>query len=475
MGEFKDTMMTVLEEFNSQTTEPTVQAKKTRKQSEVTFTFEGSGIDMVVTRHMSGKPQKILYILLSQRNEEDMGRILIKDIKKGLITEATDDLIFGFFRGLEGEIRTGLDVMPHVKYTKRFAEKLMVARGKQYTDLLKVGALTITTIDGTDGYRTPAYAKLDRYVYSTIGSEIASPQRLKLIRELFTHLSELKGKTYGEMFDEACSDSYRYSDCKIDDIWAFVMLGDIYDDDFAKKCYYEYMDDDNLSGLDCYRLRRVVEACIEDDYSPDQSWTTTVYKFKEEPKIRLEKNRFWEFILHATTVGLGSSLGAYLDQYRDYLRMAYRLDGKIKDKYPEYVQAAHDIYAEKDRKISRFNKDAELLEAAKKGAPIIDQTIDGYELRVLSTASEFMEEARQNSNCVASYMGRMAEGRCWIASFRPAKSTRTLLTIELDPSYEMVQIKGIYNRSPKEKEMMTLKKFQDGINKRLEQAKEMIT
>lgn len=474
MGEFKDTMMTALEEFNSQTVEPTVKAKKAKKPSEVTFTFEGSGIDMVVTRNLSGKPQRILYIFLSQRDEEDRGRILIKDIKKGLMTEATDSLIFGFFKGLDYEISTGLDVMPHVKYTKRFAEKLMLAREREFTDLLKVGALTISTIDGVDGYRTPSYARFNRYVYSTVGFEIASPQRLKLVRDLFTHLSELKGKSYGEMFDEVCGDHYRSADDKSDDIWAFVMLGDIYDDDFARRCYYEYMDNGNLSGLDCYRLRRVIEACVNDEYLHDYSWADVLKNFKDNPRIRLEKNRFWEFIQHAVCVGMGSELGAYLDQYRDYLRIAYKCDGKIKDKYPEYVQVAHDIYAEKDRKMSRFHQDAELLEAAKKGAPIIDQTIDGYELKVLGTPNEFMEEARQNSNCVASYMERAANGYCWIASFRPARSTHTQLTIELNPDYEMVQIKGMYNRSPKEKEMEILEKFQEGIRKRLEQTKETI-
>lgn len=471
MGEFKDTIMTALEEFNAQAPEPIVEVKKTRKPIEVTFTFEGSGIDMVVTRNVSGKPNKILYILLSQRDEEDRGRILIKDLKKGLMTGATSDSIFGFFKGLEGEMCTGLDVMPHVRHSKPFAEKLTLARVRQYTDLLKVGALTISTIAPTDGYRTPAYAKFNRYIYDAIGYEITSPQRLKLVRDLVTHLSELKGMSYGETFDQICISRNYYTETKVTSLWAFVMLGDLYDDDFARKCYYEYMDNDNLGELDGYRLFRLVLSCIEYNVV-DSNWTDSVTSFRENPRIRLDKNRLWEFIMHAVSVGMGSNLDNYLDLYRDYLNSAYKCDGKIKDKYPEYLQVAHDIYVEKERRIARFQRGAELLDEAEKGAPIINQTIDGYELKVLSTVNEFLEEARQNSNCVASYINQAAKGCCWIASFRPANSARTQLTIEIDPRFEMVQIKGVCNRSPTKKEMMTLEKFQEGIRKRLEHKEE---
>ena len=98
---------------------------------------------------------------------------------------------------------------------------------------------------------------------------------------------------------------------------------------------------------------------------------------------------------------------------------------------------------------------------------------NGYELRMLTTVNAFLEEARQNCNCVASYVSRVVAGRCWIASFRPEGGAATQLTVEILPDTgEMIQVKGRYNRDPTAKELAELAPFRDAVLARVAAAKE---
>lgn len=474
MSEFRDAMLTTLEEFrNTQNAEPDT-AKKTRKAPKITFQCEGSGIDMVVTRMTNEKPTKIMYIYLSEVGDDGMGTILIKKVKEGKIEKADEDSVFAFFQGLQTEQRTGLDAMPYIRHTRNFANNLMEAREQRFTILLKKGLLTIDTVRKGDSYCTPSYAEFNRFLYGTVG--VFSPKDFhpKLIRYMLTRLTELNGHcTYGEMFSRLCND---YSNNgKAGSVWAFITLADMFDEDFAKKCFEEYMDTDRLAELNQYQFQKLLRTCNDPEdltyyrrTNDSNLYLEDVEQFRTQPYIRLDKNRLWEYILHAISVGKGCNLDNYLSMYSDYLSLAYRCDKEVKDKYPEYLQVAHDIYSEKFTRMRTFEQVDALLQHAKKGASVIDQEHDGYELRTLSTIEEFLEEARQNSNCVASYADKVAKGRCWVASFRPKGATSTLLTVEIDLAYNMVQVKGKCNREPKEKETEILDKFKQVLRARAE-------
>jgi hypothetical protein len=191
-----------------------------------------------------------------------------------------------------------------------------------------------------------------------------------------------------------------------------------------------------------------------------------IYK-KGKAQVNLDKNRLWDFIQHAVAVGKGSNLNDYLSQYSDYLKQAMFCDDRIKDKYPDYLQVAHDIYSEKYRMIKDFKDTQRLRERAAEGRTVIDQVHDGYQLKTLCEVNEFLEEARQNCNCVASYVENVKKGSCWIASFRKLGADSTQLTVEVNPEGEMVQIRGKFNRMPTPGEMDILEKFKAGIRSRM--------
>ena len=109
-----------------------------------------------------------------------------------------------------------------------------------------------------------------------------------------------------------------------------------------------------------------------------------------------------------------------------------------------------------------------LVDTAETPAEICDITLDRMELRVLRTADEYLTEAQQNANCVASYVERTLRGGSWVCSFRPAGSDTTLLTIEVNEMGKMCQIKGRYNREPYAKELRMLVPFQKRIFSNME-------
>ena len=88
---------------------------------------------------------------------------------------------------------------------------------------------------------------------------------------------------------------------------------------------------------------------------------------------------------------------------------------------------------------------------------------------MLRTQKDYTDEAKQNSNCVASYVENTIRGQCWVCSFRVRDSDETTLTVEVRPATgRMVQIRGKYNRRATAKELKALRKFQTKVFKNME-------
>ena len=474
---FGETMKTQLEAYlkaASEEAEGTTTRKKTGKAA-VEYECEVSGIDMIISRVVNGKCTMKLFIFLSQPDPLENGTMFIKTMKDGTMKEATDENLATFLRDVGGTIQTTSNVIPYIKSGKGFAELLIRAKNSTFIELAKEGLINTAILD--DNHTSPWY--FNKWSYRGMGEGIED-KHAKLIRHAITKMAERYGETYGAVLAAACSDyNYRYDGTyddkrKYKSVWAFSVLADIFDEPYAIRCFDEYLDNDRLGGLYYNQITDLFKSlCPRENPYQYLEWTEAVRMIRiGNAKVNLDKNRFWEFLQHAVAVGLGTNLSNYISQYSDYLRQALFCDGKVKDKYPEYLQVAHDVYSEKYRLIKEFRDTQRLRERAAEGRTIIDQVHDGYQLRTLGEVNEFLEEARQNCNCVASYVENVKKGSCWIASFRKLGADSTQLTVEVDPEGELVQIRGKFNRMPTAEENSILEKFRAGIRSRMKKNKE---
>ena len=460
--EFKEDMKVQLEEYH-RSCGRSVEKNKERHKNLTGYECEASGIDMVVSRIVNGRCTKKLCIYLSQQDEEGRGIMFLKNMNGGAVEDATVEKIAAFFKDVQGTIRTGSNLIPVITKGKEFARTLMQMKEKELIALAKEGLIN-TELIGKNSYR-PWYAKEcpwvegDLFIRSrTIGHGVQDKHG-KLIRYALEQLANRYDEDYSTMLSNACSYNVCHDKCR--SIWAFSMLADIFDEPFAQKCFDEYLDNDRLDDLSASGIYNFFEKIVE---VPTHDWEQIVNSYRSgNTTVSFEKTRFWEFIQQSVGVGLGRKLSKYLDLYQDYLHMAYSCDGKVREKYPQYIQIAHDIYSEKCYVMEEFQESERLAEFTSVGCGHIDHESNGYQLRTLRTVKEFVDEAQQNCNCVASYVDRVASGRCWVASFRPIGSPETLLTVEVSPEGKMIQVKGKYNREPTEGEMKMLVPFQTHI------------
>lgn len=460
MTDFKDTMMTQLEQFRQAAdTEKTV-----RKATVVEYKCEVSGIDMTVSRIVNGKCTMMLFIYLSQ------GEMFIKTMKDGTMKAATEDNVNTFFRELKYPIATGSNTIPMLRSGKEFAVALMAMKDGSAVDLAKEGFLNTEMVFNKS---VPWFA--DSFHWCSHQGRGISDRHGKLLRRAAELLSERDNISYSAVMTKISN--YRYSsDHSYDFVWSFSCLADVYDEPFAIKCLEEYIDNARLEGLDDHTFANLFEnliAPLNGGYRSYRSWKDIVEAYKAGNGIvTLDKNRLWDYVQHAIAVGYGRRLDGYIGIYGDYLTQAYRCDGKIREKYPEYLQVAHDVYSEKYRLLKEFADSEKLKARTDIGCQYIDQVNNGYELKVLTSQNQFLEEAQQNCNCVASYVDKVVKGECWIASFRPIGSPSTLLTVEINPEGRIVQIRGKCNRYATDKELELLKPFKAEILKRMADAKE---
>jgi hypothetical protein len=79
----------------------------------------------------------------------------------------------------------------------------------------------------------------------------------------------------------------------------------------------------------------------------------------------------------------------------------------------------------------------------------------------LRTAADLVAETRAMHHCVASYAPKCIAGcaSIWSLRRRAAGHTDRLLTIELDPQYRAIQVRGFANRAPRTEERKLLERW----------------
>ncbi len=488
MTEFGEEMKKELAAWGSD--DPVVRGVREKKERVINYTVDVSGCDMVITRNLNGKDTGKLFIYMSQTDGEGKAICFIKKMKGGTRETLTDANVRTFLDGLGNyyheELRTGSEYIPKLRRETKFIKHLLCYLGNgDWVQLTKKGLLTPEVTWGyrQDNYRNslPWYADDNAY-----DQFVPTKVHERLWQHMLARICETEGIGRAEALETVFVKGEFKN--KYKDAPAFEYFADIFDDFCAIKWFDEYMDNARLGGLryDRYSYTGTMEHIIRlftiktatpdiigrykgGYYGEDFTWRDAVADMREQIPffVRFDKNRFWDYLQHSMCLGLGSNLDSYISHWKDYLVAAYQCDGKIKDKYPEHLQVAHDVYGEKARIIKEFKESKELIDITEVPSQLCDMTHDGMTLRTLRTVGDYTTEAQQNANCVATYVKNTLTGRSWVCSFRPVKSDVTLLTVEVDKLGEMCQIKGKYNRSPTAKELKQLSWFQKEIFRRM--------
>lgn len=84
-----------------------------------------------------------------------------------------------------------------------------------------------------------------------------------------------------------------------------------------------------------------------------------------------------------------------------------------------------------------------------------------YTIKELKTSEQLRDEGKALSHCVGSYASSCYHGRCFIFSLvkRENFNEKRLITIEVDSNRRIVQIRGKFNRFPKENEKNIIERW----------------
>lgn len=131
------------------------------------------------------------------------------------------------------------------------------------------------------------------------------------------------------------------------------------------------------------------------------------------------------------------------------------------EKYPRYLSTAHNI----TQKNYQIKEDGIIEEKFKKVVKNLKNkklvySDDDYVVVLPKNSKDLTKEGQNLNHCVASYYKRMALGETNIVFLRNKKIVNeSLVTIELNSMYEIVQAKGKNNSSPKEPERKFIDKY----------------
>lgn len=161
--------------------------------------------------------------------------------------------------------------------------------------------------------------------------------------------------------------------------------------------------------------------------------------------------------------GLGNlnsySLGieGLLKEIVDYNRMLSEISLRKYEKYPKNFLTVHAITC---RNYNRLNKVYPVKDFSERVCLDYETEIDKYTFIYPKTPQDIKDEAIMQSNCVASYINDVLEGKCHIMFMRyKDKIDESLVTLEIR-KHKVVQQKGKFNRDTTEEENKYIKKFE---------------
>ena len=157
-----------------------------------------------------------------------------------------------------------------------------------------------------------------------------------------------------------------------------------------------------------------------------------VYVHTIFPDIKFSYKSFKTYVLYTSVrMGYGSDIRKFCGEWMDTLSMQYTFHGKIKEKYSENLPTFHNQMSYKMLKYKQ-KIDEEKFACQCENASAYEGKCGEYVFIAPKSKEDFIDEAVQQSNCLASYIDRFTEGRCIILFMRNKKKPdRSFVTIEI--------------------------------------------
>lgn len=145
--------------------------------------------------------------------------------------------------------------------------------------------------------------------------------------------------------------------------------------------------------------------------------------------------------------------------YRDYLKMVKQMYGKVKDKYPKHLKTEHDKMVLKYNIWNKYKNEVKVFNITKEQRDL-EYKGKSFSIVIPETSVDIIDEAVNQSNCVASYVNNILNGKTFVCFMRENSDLNgSYITIEVKDNKNIVQVKGYANREPIKEEMDFIKEW----------------
>ena len=170
--------------------------------------------------------------------------------------------------------------------------------------------------------------------------------------------------------------------------------------------------------------------------------------------FEFDTNTFLDYITSGLySQGIERFDWSIISYYRDYLTMTKEMYGKIKNKYPKHLKTDHDKLVLKYNLWKKYKRDFAVFNITEEQRAL-EYKGKTFSIVIPETSVDIIDEAVNQSNCVASYIDNILKGNTFVCFMREnIDLTNSYITIEVKNGKDIVQVKGFANRNPIKEEM----------------------
>ena len=177
------------------------------------------------------------------------------------------------------------------------------------------------------------------------------------------------------------------------------------------------------------------------------------YADEEVFKANYSFGKFANYVINETINQGYNSIKDFVIELRDYLNMC-AMDDIKPTLYSSYLKQTHDITS-RNHKVIVEKENEEIFKSRYKDFKEYKGKM--YYVVAPKNSDDLKKEGDRLNHCVASYIKRVIDGECLIYFLRTNKE-ESLITFEVRHN-TIVQVRGLHNRKPTEKEQQALKDF----------------
>ena len=170
---------------------------------------------------------------------------------------------------------------------------------------------------------------------------------------------------------------------------------------------------------------------------------------------------YLDYLVTYEAIDSSSSCYRILRDIKDNCKMLSEMSDKY-DKYPRHFLSSHRITS---RTYERWKQECNEELFAKRVNPKMETTIGNYKFIYPKTTNDIKQEAVMQSNCVASYIDSVIDGRCNIILMRDKNDVEnSLVTVEVRGG-KVVQARQRFNEVVTENQQKALDKYEEFLSK----------